>query len=174
MLGVLWQLRLRRSVINSLWVCRPANQKSWLAFYELFCKIFVGETPTLPLSFIFNTHRSIGNTNDCSSNSFWVHGSEHYEEYWFVLLEDMIRKYDWETSYRGYQDYQDTYLWFLLRPQSWLLTQDCRMWIQQWWICFTARTEFWRNLLNFKYLVHIRISQIEKCQFMEDISGGQT
>ena len=28
------------------------------------------------------------------SNSFWVHGSKHYEEYWFVLLEDMIREYD--------------------------------------------------------------------------------
>ena len=45
-----------------------------------------------------------------ASNSFWVHGSEHYEEYWFVLLEDMIREYDWKTSYRGYHNYRDTYL----------------------------------------------------------------
>ena len=105
--AVLWQLRLRRSVINSLRVCRPANQNSWLAFYKLFCKMSVGETPTLPLSFRFNTHRAQHwKIQMIASNSLCVHGSEHYGEYWFVLLGDMIRLW-WDGIIQGHQDYQD-------------------------------------------------------------------
>ena len=169
LLGVLWQLEPKRSLINSLWECLPPNQNHWLAFYKLFCEMFGGETPTLIASAtefqIQYSCFSVGKIKMITSNSFWDRGSEQYEGYWFVLLVDMIRKYDRMASYRGHQDYQDVSM-ISIETSDWLYTRKgrvsvqalCVPWIQEWWTRLTARTEFWRNFLNFKYLVHIRIS----------------